>query len=107
MAAKDLIPDPHTAPPDEVVAQKDLLEQMQRTANSWLKPEREAFELYFVEGFEPEEIGMVLGVSTKHANELLVSIRRRMRETLLAQGDGRRFESNPAQANQPINSLPS
>jgi len=105
--AKNLIPDPHTAPPDEVVAQKDLLEQMQRTANSWLKPEREAFELYFVEGFEPEEIGMVLGVSTKHANELLVSIRRRMRETLLAQGDGRRFDSNPAQANQPINSLQS
>ena len=38
-----------------------------------------------VEGFEPEEIGMVLGLSTKNANELLTSIRARVRDTLLAQ----------------------
>ena len=51
----------------------------------WPKPEREAFELYFVEGFEPDEIGMVLGLSTKQANELLDNIRSRLREALLAE----------------------
>src|SRR5207247_1971013 len=66
--AKDLIPDARATPPDEVLAQKELLEQLQQTANNWPKPEREAFELYFVEGFEPEEIGMMLGLSTKNAN---------------------------------------
>lgn len=82
---KDLVPDPRTAPPDEVVAQKELLEQVQNTANSWPKPEREAFELYFVEGFEPDEIAMVLGLSAKQAEELLAGIRDRVRDTLLAQ----------------------
>ena len=82
---KDLLADPRTAPPDEVVAQKDLLEQVQNTANDWPKPEREAFELYFVEGFEPDEIAMVLGLSTKQSEELLAGIRGRVRDTLLAQ----------------------
>jgi ribosomal subunit interface protein len=82
---KDLIPDARTAPPDEVLAHKELLEQLQKTANSWPKPEREAFELHFVEGFEPDEVAMVLGLTTQGANELLASIRGRMRDTLLAQ----------------------
>src|SRR5213594_311179 len=83
--AKDLIPDGRAAPPDAVIAQKELLEQVQKMANIWPKPEREAFELYFVEGFEPDEIAMMLSLSTKNANELLTSIRARVRETLLSQ----------------------
>ncbi|MCL4789013.1 MAG: HPF/RaiA family ribosome-associated protein [Verrucomicrobia bacterium] len=83
--AENLIPDARTAPPDEVVAQKELLELMQQTANTWPQPEREAFELYFVEGFEPDEIGMVLGLTSKAANDLLTSMRGRLRDTLLAQ----------------------
>ena len=76
---------PVLRPPDEAVARSELLEQIQKTANRWPKPEREAFELYFVEGFEPDEIGMVLGLSTKQANELLDNIRSRLREALLAE----------------------
>jgi RNA polymerase sigma factor (sigma-70 family) len=82
---KDLIPDPRTAPPDEVVAQRELLEGVQNTANNWPKTEREVFELYFVEGFEPDEIAMVLGVSVKEAEGLLAGIRGRVRDALLAQ----------------------
>jgi len=82
---KDLVPDPRTAPPDEVVARRELLEGVQNTANNWPKPEREAFELYFVEGFEPGEIAMVLGLSVKEAEGLLAGIRGRVRDTLLAQ----------------------
>ena len=84
----ELIPDHRVVPPDEAVARSELLEQMQKTANGWPKPEREAFELHFVEGFEPDEIGMVLGLSTKQANELLDNIRGRLRETLLAEAAG-------------------
>jgi RNA polymerase sigma factor (sigma-70 family) len=82
---KDLVPDPSAVPPDEVIERRELLEQVQSTANSWPKPEREAFELYFVEGFEPTEIAMVLGVSLKEAEELLAGIRGRVRDALLEQ----------------------
>ena len=82
---KDLVPDPSAVPPDEVIERRELLEQVQNTANSWPKPEREAFELYFVEGFEPAEIAMVLGVSVKEAEELLAGIRGRVRDALLEQ----------------------
>jgi RNA polymerase sigma factor (sigma-70 family) len=82
---RELISDSRAIPPDEALAQSELLEQMQKTANSWPTPERDLFELHFVEGFEPEEIGMVLGLSTRQANELLDNIRGRLREALLAE----------------------
>jgi RNA polymerase sigma factor (sigma-70 family) len=82
---KDLVPDPRAAPPDEVMARRELLQEVQNTANTWPKPEREVFELYFVEGFEPPEIAMVLGVSVKEAEGLLAGIRGRVRDALLAQ----------------------
>lgn len=82
---KDLIPDGRSAPPDEVVGQRELLEEMQKTVNRWPQPEREAFELHFVEGFEPIEVGMILGLTTQGANELLASITNRLRSALLAQ----------------------
>ena len=82
---KDLIADPSAVPPDEVIERRELLEQVQNTANSWPKPEREVFELYFVEGFEPVEIAMVLGVSVKEAEGLLAGIRGRVRDALLEQ----------------------
>ena len=83
--SRELIPDHRVVPPDEAVARNELLEQMQKTADRWPKPEREAFELHFVEGFEPDEIGMVLGLSTRQATELLDNIRGRLREILLAE----------------------
>lgn len=82
---KDLIADGRTAPPDEAVVEKELLEEVQKTVNSWPKAEREAFELHFVEGFEPEEVAMVLGLTTRAVEELLGNIQNRLRETLLAQ----------------------
>ena len=82
---KDLVPDPRTTPPDEVVARRELLEEVQSTANTWPKQEREVFELYFVEGFEPAEIAMVLGVPVKEAEGLLAGIRGRVRDALLAE----------------------
>lgn len=51
--AADLMPDERADQPDEAAERKELLEQVQSTANTWPRPEREVFELYFVEGFEP------------------------------------------------------
>ncbi len=77
--------DPNAAPPDEVIERRERLEQVQNTANSCPKPEREVFELYFVEGFVPGEIAMVLGVSVKEAEALLAGICGCVREALLGQ----------------------
>ncbi|MBK9139462.1 MAG: HPF/RaiA family ribosome-associated protein [Verrucomicrobia bacterium] len=82
---RDVLADPGTAAPDQLVAAKDLLDEMQRAASAWPKTEREAFELYFVEGLEPDEIGMVLGLRPEGARKLLENIRGRLRATLLDQ----------------------
>lgn len=92
---RELIPDNRAAPPDEALARSELLEPMQKAANTWPAPEREAFELHFVEDFEPDEIGMVLSLSAKQANQLLDNIRDRLRETLLAEAAAqKRCDSN-------------
>ena len=82
---KELLPDTRTAPPDEVVARQDLLAQMRRIANTWPKPEREAFELYFVEGFEPDEVAMVIGQPVNQVRELIAQLQRRLRTEVLTQ----------------------
>ena len=82
---KELLPDPRTEPPDEIVTRQDLLAQMRKTANAWPKPEREAFELYFVEGLEPEEVAMVIGQPVNQVRELIAQLQRRLRAEVLAQ----------------------
>jgi RNA polymerase sigma factor (sigma-70 family) len=82
---KDLIPDTRVAPPDEALAEMELLDAVQRTVNGWPKMEREAFELYFVEGLEVDEVAMVLGGTAPGADQFLAHIRDRLRDTLRAQ----------------------
>ena len=43
--AEALVPDPRAVPPDQIVAQKDLLLQVQQDKRNWPRPEREIFEL--------------------------------------------------------------
>ena len=83
--AKDLLPDLRTEPPDEIVARQELLAQMRKTANAWPKPEREVFELYFVEGFDPAEIAMVVGQPASRVTELITSLQERLRADVLEQ----------------------
>ena len=82
---KDLLPDTRVEPPDVIVGRQELLSQIRRTANSWSNPEREVFELYFVEGFEPEEVAMVVGQQVRHVRELIAHIQRRLRTEVLEQ----------------------
>ena len=83
--AGELFADAHTESPDVAAERKDLLEEMQRLANTWPRAEREAFELFFVEGFEPDEIGMILGCSLGETNAILAKIQEQLRKAVLEQ----------------------
>jgi RNA polymerase sigma factor (sigma-70 family) len=82
---KDLLPDMRVEPPDVIVGRQELLAQMRRTANSWSSAERELFELYFVEGFEPGEVATVIGQPVRRVRELITLIHRRLRTEVLEQ----------------------
>jgi DNA-directed RNA polymerase specialized sigma24 family protein/ribosome-associated translation inhibitor RaiA len=80
-----LIRDPAALPPDEIVAAKDSITRLQQDLRNWPRPEREVFELYFVEGLEPEEIAMVTRQPLKSVRKTISSIQDRLREEMLAQ----------------------
>jgi RNA polymerase sigma factor (sigma-70 family) len=84
---KDFVRPANTLAPDEAAARKELLEQMQQAARAWPKLERDFFELYFIEGFEPHDIAMILRVSASKAEETLASVQAKLREELLSQSD--------------------
>lgn len=48
-----------TETPDQIVLRKELLATMQTAIGHWPKNEHELFDLYFIEGFEPDEIAMI------------------------------------------------
>jgi RNA polymerase sigma factor (sigma-70 family) len=80
-----LIRDPAAVPPDEVVAAKDAVARLEEDMRHWRRPEREVYELYFIEGLEPEEIAMVTRQPLKQVRETLSSVQDRLREEMLAQ----------------------
>ena len=82
---EDVVASPENMPPDEFVAQEEVLEQLQQEMKKWPRPEREVFELYYVEGLEPEEIAMVTGQPLKTVRERLASVQQRVRDRLLEQ----------------------
>jgi DNA-directed RNA polymerase specialized sigma24 family protein len=53
LCTEDVVPNPEAVPPDRILEEKQLLEELQGAVQSWPGPERETFELYFVQGFEP------------------------------------------------------
>ena len=55
-----MLPDLHAVPADQIAVEKDLLEPLQTAVQNWPRAERDIFELYFIEGFEPDEIAMNL-----------------------------------------------
>jgi len=79
----DLVPDPSTVPPDQWVARRELLGELRRLVNRWPRLEREAFELHFVEGFEPDEVAMILGLTASQGRALIQQIQDKIRDALL------------------------
>ena len=82
---KNLLPDPRTESPAEILARKDLLAQMRKAANAWPRPEREIFELYFVEGFEPDEIAMITSQPLTEVQQLILLLHQSLRTEVLNQ----------------------
>jgi ribosomal subunit interface protein len=72
-------------PPEQIAARKDVVAQLEQDMRNWPRPEREVFELYYVEGLDPEEIMMVTNQPLKTVRETLESIQHRLREEMLAQ----------------------
>jgi ribosomal subunit interface protein len=77
--------DMEEVPPVEIAARKDVVAQLEQDMRNWPRPEREVFELYYVEGLDPEEIMMVTNQSLKSVRQHLESIQRRLRDEMLAQ----------------------
>lgn len=82
---KDLLPDTRVETPDEAIIRRELLAELRRVASGWPQPERELFELYYVEGFEPDEAAMILGTPEKRVREMLAAIQQRLRAEALKQ----------------------
>ena len=51
-------------------------------ARSWPKAERDIFEMYFLQGFETGELGLLLGLKANAVERALVRIKERMRSSL-------------------------
>ena len=79
---EDVLPNPEVTPPDEIAAEKDLLETLQTTIQNWPRPEREIFELYFLEGFEPEEISRITGQPVDQVQRTIAAVRQRLPEDI-------------------------
>jgi ribosomal subunit interface protein len=69
--------------PDEFVPAKDALLQLEQDMRDWPREERDIFELYFVEGLEPEEIAMVTQQGVKTVQENLASVQQRLRDHVM------------------------
>ena len=77
---KELLPDPHTLPPDEELAQRDWIEFLQRMSAEWPKVERDVFALHFLEGFDAGEVAMIEGLKPRDAERLIGQLQLRLRQ---------------------------
>lgn len=80
---EDLIPDTKEPTPDKVIETKELLEQLQSALQTWSREEKNVFELYFVEGFEPFEIAMILQMPTKKVQKIISDLQSKIRSELI------------------------
>jgi ribosomal subunit interface protein len=84
VTARQAPTDRDEVPPAEIAARRDVVAQLEQDMRNWPRPEREVFELYYVEGFDPEEIAMVTKQPLKRVRENLGAIQRRLRSEMLA-----------------------
>lgn len=80
---EDLIPDTKESSPDKIIERKELLEQLQSAIQTWSREEKDVFELYFVEGFEPFEIAMILQIPTKKVQQIISELQNKIRSELI------------------------
>jgi DNA-directed RNA polymerase specialized sigma24 family protein len=71
-------------PVEEIAMHGGALELLQHEMRAWPRSEREAFELYYVEGMEPEQIEMVTGYALNVIQESLTSVREKLNKLKVA-----------------------
>lgn len=79
---RELVPDPFSPSPEVAVERRELLEAVQHLVQTWSRPERDVFELYFVEGFSVPEVSLVTGLESRRVKELVNAIQERIRAAL-------------------------
>jgi ribosomal subunit interface protein len=79
------IADAGVVSPDELAARKDLLEELHHAIKGWPRLERNVFELYFVEGFDADEISMIVGEPGKKVEEVITNMQENLRQEVLKQ----------------------
>jgi RNA polymerase sigma factor (sigma-70 family) len=80
---EDIVPNPESASPDRAVETKELLQHLQETVRAWPRADREVFELYYVEGFEPQEVATISGRPLQKVKESIAAIQQRLREQMV------------------------
>ncbi|MCX8071706.1 MAG: HPF/RaiA family ribosome-associated protein [Candidatus Binatia bacterium] len=79
---RELVPDPFAPNPEVSAERRELLEAVQHLVQTWSRPEKDVFELYFVEGFSIPEISMVTGMEPQRVKELVATLQERLRGAL-------------------------
>jgi ribosomal subunit interface protein len=79
----DALPDVRNLPPDLAASEHDLIDHLQKVSHHWPPRERSIFELYFIEGFEPDEVAMMEGVKTAEITKLIPLVQARLRSALM------------------------
>lgn len=71
--------------PAETAARRDLLAELRRVVRGWPQPEREMFELHFVEGFDVDEIAMITRKAPVQVAKGLALLQDRLRDEVRRQ----------------------
>lgn len=69
-------------PLEDIVRREDVSALLQHEMRTWPRAEREVFELYYLEGREPEEIEMLTDYPLDQIKGDLVSVRQKLRTFL-------------------------
>jgi RNA polymerase sigma factor (sigma-70 family) len=86
---KELTPEAAAGSPEQTVTAKELLERLQQAIQTWPRQERGVFELYFVEGFEPDDIAMITGKPLQKIHAVIATLQDRLRQELFYTSDPR------------------
>jgi len=82
MRAQDNIPDRHTATPEEIAYDEEVMEQIEAALLGSERPDREAFLLYAVEGFTPEEIAAIGDRTPEQVRHSILAAREHLRKAI-------------------------
>jgi DNA-directed RNA polymerase specialized sigma24 family protein len=71
-------------PLEDIVRREDVSALLQHEMRTWPRAEREVFELYYLEGREPEEIEMLTDYPLDQIKGDLMSVRQKLQTFLVA-----------------------